>query len=991
MSVPPAMMVAVPTELPTTGPLIGRGDELASLIADAIDPPAPGAVLLSGEAGVGKTRLLHELREHAKESGWRVLVGHCLDFGDTPLPFLPFGEVFARLDAESPELAEELARAHIPVTRLMPGRRLPDVHSADGRRVDRTELFEAVHAALDHVGRDAPLLLVVEDVHWADQSTRELLSFLFARRFGARVSLVVSYRSDDLHRRHPLRATAAEWTRASGVRRIVLAPLPDSDVRHLVRSLHPGSLRESDLHLLVERAEGNAFFAEELVAAAGLGCGAVPDDLADLLLLRLDQLEESARLVVRVASVAGRRVAHELLARVVGLDAAMLEQALRAAVERNVLVPVGADDYAFRHALLAEAVYDDLLPGERVRLHSAYVDALRDGELAGSAGVVARHARAAHDTPTAIRMSIRAGDEAMAVAGPVEAARHYEVALELLANLDSASGPQPVDVVDLTVKASEASAAAGHPHRAIAIVEERLSRTPAAAPGRVQLLVALAEAALRSDSSIDPLAVSTEAVQLVPDEPPSPLRARVLAVHAHANADRHRDDDAARWGARALVLARHLQLAGLEADVAMTLARLEERTGDPDASRRALHRIVVEARAVGDGAAELRAMHHLGGTHLEEGELRAALDVFRQGSERAHAIGRPWAPYGLDARIMAGIVAYQSGDWADVDRIVDVSGQAPPAMAEAALSAVGMATAAGRGDERAAAVLPHVRPWWDRDGLIAILSGGAAIDLHGDRGDVAAALASYEEVVATVGALWQLADFQAVIRLSGLMLGQLAAAVPRASGAERAVLAHRGEDLVAAAGRAATRPGRRAARRGPESEAWIARVRAEHLRLRWLTGVQPPTQEELIAQWQVCVDAFGRYPHVFELARSQARLAAALSSAGRVSEARPHAEAARATARRLDARPLAAELRALGPTGQAHRQPASRIGEALTSREHEILQLVAQGRSNREIGGRLYISAKTVSVHVSNILAKLDAGGRTEAAAIARRRGLLDD
>jgi len=984
------MMVVVPTDLPMTGPLIGRGDELASLIAGALDPTSPGAVLLSGDAGVGKTRLLYELRQHATSSGWRALVGHCLDFGDTPLPFLPFGEVFARLEGDSPELADVVAQDHPPVTWLMPGRRLPDVHGSDGRRVDRTELFEAVHATLDHLGRTTPLLLVVEDVHWADQSTRELLSFLFARRFSTRVSLVVSYRSDDLHRRHPLRASAAEWTRAPGVRRIALTPLANSDVRILVRSLHPGSLRERDLQLLVERSEGNAFFAEELVAATGTGSGALPDDLADLLLLRLDQLEDSARLVVRVASVAGRRVAHELLARVVGLEEVTLDEALRAAVERNVLVATGSDNYAFRHALLAEAVYDDLLPGERVRLHAAYVDALLDGELVGSAGEVARHARAAHDTPVAIRMSIRAGDEAMAVAGPVEASRHYEVALELIANVEvMAPGTEPIDVVDLTVRASEASSAAGHPHRAMAIIEDRLRRTPDGSPGRVLLLVALAQAALQSDSSVDPLALTTEALQLVPDQPRTPLRARVLTVHAHANADRDRDDDAARWGAQALALARDLQLADLEADAAMTLARLEERTGDPEESRTELERIVGEARAAGDGAAELRALMHLGGLHLEQGALSVALDHFRSGSERAHTIGRPWAPYGLDARMMAGIVAYQCGDWAEADRIADVSGQAPPAMAEAALSAVGMATAAGRGDERALGVLPYVRPWWRRDGLIAILSGAAAIDLHGDRGDLDAALASYEEVVSTVGALWQLADFQAVIRLSGLVLGQLASAAPRSSGAERVELSRRGDDLVAAAGRAAALSGRRVKTRGPEGAAWISRVRAEQLRLRWLTGVEPPSEEDLVSQWQECVYAFTRYPHAFELARSQARLAAALSAAGRTVEARPHVDAARATAKRLDARPLATELRSLGAIGQVHRQLASRLDEALTPREREILELVAQGRSNREIGGQLYISSKTASVHVSNILAKLGAGGRTEAAAIARRRGLL--
>lgn len=128
------------------------------------------------------------------------------------------------------------------------------------------------------------------------------------------------------------------------------------------------------------------------------------------------------------------------------------------------MVPMGADSYAFRHALLAEAVYEDLMPGERVRLHAAYVDALRVDDVSGSAAEVARHARAAHDTATAIRMSIRAGDHAMSVAGPGEATRHYEVALELLA--DPGLMPDDKDRVDemtLTIKASEAATAAGPP------------------------------------------------------------------------------------------------------------------------------------------------------------------------------------------------------------------------------------------------------------------------------------------------------------------------------------------------------------------------------------------------------------------------------------------------------------------------------------------------------------------------------------------------
>jgi DNA-binding CsgD family transcriptional regulator len=178
---------------------------------------------------------------------------------------------------------------------------------------------------------------------------------------------------------------------------------------------------------------------------------------------------------------------------------------------------------------------------------------------------------------------------------------------------------------------------------------------------------------------------------------------------------------------------------------------------------------------------------------------------------------------------------------------------------------------------------------------------------------------------------------------------------------------------------------------GPEGQAWAARAHAEHVRLRWLTGIDPPGEEELVASWEQTVSAFERFGHDFEVARSQARLAAVLRAVGRPGDTRPLADAARATARRLGANPLLAELRTLGSAAAARRPETTRIDESLTPREHEVLVLVAQGRSNSDIARQLYISAKTVSVHVSNILAKLGAGGRTEAVAVARRRGLLSD
>ncbi len=988
------MMEAVPFEI-TLSPLVGRSDELLRLTdLVGVGTDHGGAVLLGGDAGAGKSRLLAELCQQARGSGWRVLVGHCLDFGDSSLPYLAFSEAFGRLVTETPGLAGTLLEASPAIARLLPAQRLLAGAESDRQPTDRAALLDAVHGALGRLGAESPLLLVVEDVHWADQSTRDLLSFLFSRQFDTAVAVVASYRSDELHRRHPLRGALAEWSRLPAVSRLQLDPLPQSAARELIRGLQPGSLLEHDLQLIVERAEGNPFFIEELVAAAEVSGGALPTNLADLLLVRLDQLDDNGRLVVRAASVVGRRVPHDLLAQGAGLDSAALDQALRAAVEANVLIAVEADSYAFRHALLAEAVYQDLLPGERVRLHAAYATALATGRADGTAAELARHARASHDLVTALRASIQAGDEAMAVGGPDEAARHYELALELLADpaVSAAVGQEgdltAVDPISLVLRASNAAAAAGHWFRAMALVEEQLRALPADAPliDRVRLLQAVAEFALHLDSPVDILAMTTEAVQLLPAEPPTALRARVLNTHARAFADRARKDEAIQFATKAQQLARELGLPDVLADSATTLARIDKDAGDPGASETWLLEAIADARTSGEVASELRALTTLGTLSYNQGRLGPALEAYEQAGRRAREAGRPWAPYGLDALFMSALVAHVSGDWELADRILDVSDQSPPEFAEALLAAIGMQLAADRGDVAALDRMPGLRSWWRRDGLIGITSGGAAIDLLGQRGDLAGVLAMYDDVVASVSKLWQNMGFHARIRLSALALGQLATAAATANAAERDALVARGEALAARA----VEISKDERSHGPEGLAWLARADAEYARLRWLAGVNPPPESELVEAWRAAVEAFDRFGHAHETARSRARLAAVLRATGHTVEASEQAGQAREVAARLGARPLLAELRAMGEGGTSTSRPARSVADdSLTPRETEVLTLVAAGRSNGEIAGQLFISTKTVSVHVSNILAKLGAASRTEAVALAGRRGLL--
>jgi DNA-binding CsgD family transcriptional regulator/tetratricopeptide (TPR) repeat protein len=987
-------------ENPAT-PLVGRVDELRTLTELlGVGGAVQGAVLLGGDAGAGKSRLVAELSGRVLGDGWRVLAGHCLDFGDGSPPYLPFSEALGRLDSDDPSAAQSLVDSFPALTGLLPSHRLltgPGAPAATGRAA----LFDAVHGALSRLSQEDPLLLIVEDVHWADQSTLDLLRFLFAREFTAPIAVLATYRSDDLHRRHPLRAELAEWVRLPAVTRLQLGPLGEDDARRLIRALHPEAMPEPEVQHIIARAEGNPFFIEELVAAAEMS-GLLPADLSDLLLVRLEQLGDEARRVVRAASVAGRTVSHALLAHGTDLDQNALDAALRSAVEGNILVARTADGYAFRHALLAEAVYQDLLPGERVRLHAAYAEALASRQADGSAAELARHARASHDLVTATRASVEAGDEAMAVGGPEEAIRHYELALELLSDPQVAtavagevgdtpgSAPgsgEPISVVSLVIRASNAAAAAGHLFRAVALAQDQLQALDDDAPAhdRVRLILTLVTTALVIDNKIDVLSLTTEAVRLLGDDSPSMLRAHILNVHARANADRARDSDAAKWAGEALQIARDLKLAAVATDATLLLAKLDERSGDPERAEAAISAAIDEARAAGEPLAELRGLYNLASLNYAQGRIPTAIEQFCEAAERARALGRQWAPYGLDSLLFGAIAAHVGGDWALVGKLVDNQGHPPPPeLAEAWLGAISLELAAGRGEVDALASLSRLREFWPLDGLIAIMSGAAAIELHGQSGDVGAAQQIHDDAVEHVAMLWHQPRFQAQVRLAALLLGQLATAAGAATMTEREALVSRGDQLAEVAQEIASE-GRHA---GPELVAWSDRAVAEAARLHWLAGIDPPPVEVLTEVWRTSVRSFERFGHVHETARSRTRLAAVLLAAGHQAEAVSEADLARATASRLGAQPLLSELRTL-TGGSAETTQKSHDLETLTPREHDVLDLVATGRSNREIAQQLFISAKTVSVHISNVLAKLGAASRTEAVAIARRRGLI--
>jgi AAA ATPase domain len=471
--------------------LVGRDAEVAQLRA-ALERAAagqPAVVVVAGEAGVGKTRLVGELLRDADGLGAVALAGGCLDVGEGVLAYAPIVEALRPLAGalDSEELERVLGGARAELARLVPELG-PTAGGEQAAPLAPTRLFELLLGVLHRLAERGPVLLVVEDVHWADQSTRDLLGFLI-RNLRAGVALVLTYRSDELHRRHPLRPFLAELDRSNRAERLELGRLGRRELAELVAEILDEPVAPALVGEILERSEGNPFFAEELLAAHLEGTK-LPLALRDLLLARVEALSEPTQRVLEVAAVAGTRVDHQLLAAVVGQDTEELVWLLREAVTRHMLAVAEASGaYVFRHALVQEAIYDDLLPVQRGPLHAAYARALerrieQRGDVSGARsataverGQLAYHWYAAHDLGQALLASVQAG-QAAALA---EAVGHYERALELWDQVPEAAARSPLDRLALLHRAAEAANLAGYDDRSVALARLALDRVDAVA------------------------------------------------------------------------------------------------------------------------------------------------------------------------------------------------------------------------------------------------------------------------------------------------------------------------------------------------------------------------------------------------------------------------------------------------------------------------------------------------------------------------------
>ena len=439
-----------------------------------------GALLISGDAGVGKTRLLTRMTELAEAAGALVVVSHCIDLGDVGLPYLPFVDALKHLRGSSDGVERAIA------TRPALGRLLDTdgVDEAGGADVQaaRLQLFDGIAAVLRDCGTaQRPLVLMIEDLHWADSSSRDVLRFLISRLRSEHLLVLGTYRTDDLHRRHPLRPLLAELLRHPKVDHLELPPFTRDELAEFSTSIMGQALPEPALQSVLTRSEGNAYFAQELLEA-GPDAAALPGSLADVLHSRLERLDPTVQALARMASVAGRRVSEPLLWAVASqdprfADPVAFDAALREAVTHHVLAAESGERIAFRHALLAEAVYADLLPGELASLHRGYRIQLTNRPELGSPAELAHHALRSHDLPAALTASRAAARQAAEVLAPAEELRQLETVLQLWDAVPDAAERLGQDRVDLEMMAASAASRAGQPARAVALAESALRQS----------------------------------------------------------------------------------------------------------------------------------------------------------------------------------------------------------------------------------------------------------------------------------------------------------------------------------------------------------------------------------------------------------------------------------------------------------------------------------------------------------------------------------
>lgn len=956
------------------GSFQGRRRELARLQAvldDVRGGHGAAIALVSGDAGIGKTRLITELAAESQELGVQVLSGQCLDVDADALPYAPFVELLTALVERDGvgDVAALAGRTAVELARLAPAL-APHGALPAASTGSRAGLYLAMSSLIEGLARRRPLLLVIEDVHWADAASRDLLTLL-CHRVGGRVLVVLTARSDEpaqtpAHRRFLLQVQRA------AAPQLVLPPLSrEEQARQIadLRGVPPSSALVDEIYA---RADGNPLFAEELVA---LGTsGKLPDTVRDLFLARLDALNATTVQVLRLAATIGPEVTHRLLVRAADVSAVEVEQATQHAVRARLLLvgPTGAS-YRFRHALLREAVAETVLPGEAMRWHRRLAQLLTDdASLVDDAphrltGLVARHWEAAGEPAQTLRASVRAAAEAQASLAFAEADLHYRRAVGLLDRLPDADALLPMPRYRLLWSAAVAAHLAAYPQRAAELIRAAITVVdPEQAHHRAYLHERLGRFLWMSADGAGAMQAYEQAVELVPTSPATCWQAAIVSGYSQILMLTGRYTEAREQASAAIVLSKD-QPGGRAVEgharnnLGVALAHLGQVEEGIEQLRLAWRIAEEEFEDVDDVA---RAVVNLHAVLHDTGRYEEAAEVAVDGIALADRLGLVRRK-GVWCRCDAAESLLVLGRTAEALRFVDEAlGLEPDGIDEVRTNLVRGLTLLRCGRlEEAATALETCRQLAGRvtdpqlvgplyEGLVDLARwDGAAERALGFASEGADRLAGHDDPT--------------------FVLPFLASALGAAADAGRPMCAWAGrlESLVT------TGPVL------PPAEASLALARAEEARAQCRDT--PADWRAVAEQWSRLGDrhhaAYARWREAGAHVRTRDRTAA--QSAARAARREAEAVGAAHLVRAVD------ELLArLGGTPKAVRAV---LPFQLTPREVQVLRLVAVGRSDREVAAELFISHRTVERHVSNILAKMSVSSRSQATAIAHGQGLL--
>jgi ATP/maltotriose-dependent transcriptional regulator MalT len=959
-----------------TPKFVGRDEELVAL-DDALERARggePAAVLVGGDAGIGKTRLVDEFASRAYASGARVLKGACVDLGEAVVPCLAIADALRDTPPEAISTIPSRLREHLAVL-------IPEAASAPGESEAATISTEAtppgplaaVLRLLEELGRQSPHVLVIEDLHWADRSTLDVVNFLIRALRGTAVLVVVTYRADELHRRPDVLDLIAELQRSARVVALRLQPLDRAQTADQIGAALGERPKRNIVDRIHARSEGNPLFTEELLATEAL-----PDTLRDALIARLHRMSEDAQAIARSAAAVGRSVPHTYLADLVALPEDELYCGLRECLSDQLLVRSrDGEGYEFRQALVQEVIYDELLPGELGPLHRRIAELQSAGASDGARELaeIAHHRHLAREPRKALAAAVDAARAAEVSGAHAEAARLWDRAVMAWPEVDDAKAVAGMDLAALLALAGEAHfQGLGDAAGAADLLDRALAELPGDAPPqrRADLLSRVAFASWHSTGQASAaLAGLEEAVALVGDDA-SLERARVLARSATvlmlASRMREADDRAGDAVAVAGACGARVQ----EADALVTRFTCRGALGDMEGALALLEQARTVALGVGHPGPVQRMYTNAVFTLHGFGRYEEAIEIAREGMEVLARSGlNPHGQMCLQQNAASAL-----GVLGRLDEAFELIGREEGAFSSDTM-AVELVLAElerlrGRHDQ--SLELLGRLPTADRaDPTVGLQIAALRADLALWKGDPQLA----HEVALAGAAHLDPADAPLSAQLLAVAVrtqAALACAEPERAAEARAEaerLVEQVEELRAVAGGF------------PEVR---AHGLAAHAELSRLAHVPDP------GAWGAAASAWEELGRPYDIAYARWRQAEALAGRrGRRDEVADALAQAHEAASQVGATHLLAEIEPLARRSRI--AIGDRSGEEvdvfpdLTPREREVLALVAAGRSNRQIASALFITDKTASVHVSNILSKLGVSSRGEAAARAHQVG----